>query len=86
MLSFEYSGMNFINIASYDFMWCSVRKECEYIVPSYVTSIQAAAFAKCTKVTSIVLGDSVETICDSAFSECTGLVSISFPNFLRKIE
>ena len=55
-----------------------------YVIREGVTEI-SKAFADCSKVTSIVIPDSVTNIGDGAFEECTGLTSIVIPNSVTSI-
>ena len=45
----------------------------EYTIPESVTSIDQYAFYYCTKLTSVVIGNSVMSIGYSAFANCSGL-------------
>ena len=48
------------------------------IIPVGVTTIEQAAFEKCTALTSIEIPASVETIGDSAFKRCSSLATVTF--------
>ena len=48
------------------------------IIPVGVTTIEQAAFEKCTALTSIEIPASVETIGDSAFMGCSKLATVTF--------
>ena len=50
-----------------------------------VTSIVKSAFAGCTGLTSIIIGNGVTTIGNNAFSGCTGLTSITIPESVTTI-
>ena len=49
-----------------------------YNIPDSVTSIGDYAFASCTGLTSVTIGNSVTSIGDGAFQSCTGLTSVYF--------
>ena len=55
-----------------------------YVIREGVTEIPEA-FADCSKVTSIVIPDSVTSIGAYAFRYCTGLTSIVIPNSVTSI-
>ncbi|MCM1437842.1 MAG: leucine-rich repeat protein [Roseburia sp.] len=50
-----------------------------------VSEIADNAFYKCSRLTGIVIADSVTKIGDGAFSECTNLVSVKLGNGVTKI-
>ncbi len=50
-----------------------------------VTIIDANAFAGCTGLTDVVLGDNVQEIGTNAFLNCTGLTQITIPENVAKI-
>ncbi|MBQ5802307.1 MAG: leucine-rich repeat domain-containing protein, partial [Clostridia bacterium] len=50
-----------------------------------VTSIGEYAFYKCTKLTSVVIPDSVTSIGNFAFSNCTNLTSVTIGNSVTSI-
>ena len=54
-------------------------------IPFNVTSIDANAFDGCDELTSVVIGDTVETIGEEAFQGCTGLTSVTFGNGVTSI-
>ena len=45
-----------------------------------VTSIESSAFAGCSGLTSVTIGNSVTSIGDYAFEGCYGLTSVTIPN------
>lgn len=49
------------------------------------TKIGDSLFHKCTKLTSVIIPDSVTSIGNSAFDYCTGLTSVTFGNGLTSI-
>ena len=51
-----------------------------------VIEIEAAAFARCRKMTSIELPESLVKIGEYAFGECSGLKSVTIPKNVRRIE
>ena len=56
----------------------------ELVIPDYisgyrVTAIADSAFQNCTKLTKLVLPETVKTIGNSAFSGCTGLTEFTIP-------
>ena len=62
---------------------CNSDATGELIIPDQldgfpVTSIGTYAFYKCTRLTSVTIGNSVTSIGDGAFSWCTGLTSVRF--------
>lgn len=50
-----------------------------------VTHIDTNAFANNTRITSVVIPNSVTEICSSAFSSCTSLQSVTIPSSVKKI-
>lgn len=56
-----------------------------YVIPDYVTSIEARAFSGCESLTSLVIPDSVVSIGDGAFSHCESLKNIVLPNSITGI-
>lgn len=51
----------------------------EFVVPEYTTEIGEYAFAGCTRLTSVVLHDRVDSIKDYAFMDCSSLSKINMP-------
>ena len=54
-------------------------------IPAYITSIGDYAFYNCTKLTNLVLPDSVEFIGNYAFYNCEALTGLEMPNNLIHI-
>ena len=57
-----------------------------YVIPNSVTTIDEAAFEKCTGLTSITISNSVKTISNSAFYYCSGLTSLTISKSITSIE
>lgn len=57
-----------------------------YIIPDYVTSIEARAFSGCESLTSLVIPDGVTSIGDGAFCTCESLESLVIPGGVTSIE
>lgn len=55
------------------------------IIPNSITTIDDAAFAKCSSLISIAIPNSVQHINSYAFSGCSGLLSITLPDTLQSI-
>jgi hypothetical protein len=55
-----------------------------YTTPSGVTSVEANAFAGCG-LTNVTIGDSVTSIGESAFGQCTNLSSVTIGNSVTNI-
>ena len=51
-----------------------------------VTAIGSHAFANCTSLLSIDLGNALTAISDNAFSGCTGLTAVKLPDSLKKVK
>ena len=56
-----------------------------FIMPNTVTSIGDRAFAQCTLLTSVAIGEKVVSIGAWAFLECTGLTSVTIPDSVTTI-
>lgn len=54
-------------------------------IPDGVTSIDFAAFADCTSLTSIIIPNSATSIGDSAFSGCSALITVTIPDSVTTI-
>lgn len=54
-------------------------------IPDSVTLIGDSAFNSCSKLKSVVIGKSVETISEYAFRYCTSLEKIVIPDSVKKI-
>ncbi len=59
--------------------------QCDYSVPTGVTSIGDDAFDGCTGLTNVIIPDSVMSIGDGAFDGCTGLTSVIIPDNVTSI-
>lgn len=57
-----------------------------YTVPDGVSSVEDFAFARASRLTDIILPNTVTNIGRSAFRNCTGLVQITLPDGLAMIE
>lgn len=57
----------------------------EFTVPSNVTGIYSGAFNGCENLTTVKMGDSVDTIEGYAFNGCKNLVSVTFSSALNSI-
>ena len=70
---------------------CSTSASRELVIPSTfgrypVTSIGSSAFSSCSKLTSVVIPNSVTSIGQNAFLNCTSLTSIEIPDSVMSIE
>ena len=57
----------------------------DVVFPKGLTKIGAFAFADCTGLTTLTLGDGVKTIGDSAFKGCVGLKKVVFGANVERI-
>ena len=57
----------------------------EYTVSDTVTTIDAAAFDGCYRLTGVIIPNTVTTIGDSAFSECNALTEITIPDSVTSV-
>lgn len=64
---------------------CPPGKQGIVTIPASVTSIGAAAFPSCRKLTTIAIPTSVTSIGELAFQGCDGLTSITIPNSVTSI-
>ena len=48
-------------------------------IPSTVWNIDMYAFSSCSALSSVSLGDNIETLGEAAFSDCTSLTTITLP-------
>jgi len=60
------------------------KEDTEFIIPDGVTTI-GCAFSCCDSLTSVVIGNGVTSIGDSAFFECRSLTSIVIPDSVTSI-
>src|SRR5436305_1325204 len=51
-----------------------------YVIPTSVTNIGFRAFAGCTRLTNVTIGNGVTNIGSGAFSGCANLASVTIPN------
>jgi hypothetical protein len=51
-----------------------------YVIPASVTNIGFRAFAGCTRLTNVTIGNGVTNIGSGAFSGCANLASVTIPN------
>lgn len=58
----------------------------DLVVPDDITEIRQFAFYNCTSLTSVEFGNNLQTIDDSAFKYCTGLVNITVPGSVTDIK
>lgn len=56
-----------------------------YVVPDFVTTIAADAFANCDRLSEIILPNSIKKIGENSFYSCVNLSSITLPPLLREI-
>jgi hypothetical protein len=56
-----------------------------YTVPDFVNSISYGAFSRCSKLSSVIIGDNVTTISISAFSVCEKLDSVTLGKSVASI-
>lgn len=57
-----------------------------FIINDRVTTIDKDAFAFCTSLTSVTIGNSVKSIGDFAFEHCPSLTNITIPNSVTSID
>ncbi len=84
ILYYVKEGEDYATVVGYDGMETDIR-----IASSYeglpVTEIGWMAFRDCRNLTNIVLPNSVTTIQDQAFSDCSALTGVEFGDGLKKI-
>jgi hypothetical protein len=66
-------------------MFSNLKGDFELRLPSSVTAIKDEAFAFCTGLKIVVLGDKVSSVGVSAFEGCSKLLSIDFPENIRTV-
>lgn len=52
----------------------------------HVKVIQGRCFGECQRLTTLDLGDALESVNDSAFYQCTNLTNLAFPTTIKNIE
>lgn len=67
-------------IGEYAFAGCGFR---HFEIPSSVTSVERGAFANCTNLSSVIIGNRI--LGESQFYGCSSLVEISIPDGVTKI-
>jgi hypothetical protein len=55
------------------------------VIPNSVTNIEYSAFGYCTKLTTLILGNSIVSIGDYAFCDCYDLLNITIPGSVNSI-
>ncbi|MBQ4557957.1 MAG: leucine-rich repeat protein [Clostridia bacterium] len=79
-----YLGKSLTSIPSQAFIGCTELTS-DIVIPESCLFIGKSAFAKCVKVSNVVLHDNIQEIQSVAFRE-TGIVEIVWPKNLTKIE
>lgn len=77
-------GVVYIGKTAYQFKGENYPKQ--IVIKSGTVGIAESAFCSCTKLTSVILPDTVEIIGKSAFSDCDRLADIVIPKSLTTIE
>ena len=77
-------GVVYIGKTAYQFKGENYPKQ--IVIKSGTVGIAESAFCSCTKLTSVILPDTVETIGKTAFSDCDRLADIVIPKSLKNIE
>ena len=62
------------------------KKEATYFVPSSINCIAPGSFESCTLLNNIIFPDTLTQIGYWAFSDCTGLTSVSIPSGISVLE
>lgn len=83
-LDFDYEIVNSEVVITF----CNRDSQGDIVIPDTiagypVTTIKASAFAACSKITSVVIPDSVTVIENSAFSGCNGLKSVTISGSVK---
>ena len=71
--------------------WCDESFEGAMAIPDHIDGIPVVeigkwAFARCEKITSVTLPDTVEVVGKCAFEGCTGLEELRLRSGIKKIE
>ncbi len=64
----------------------AAKIDATYTIPGSVRSIYNTAFQCCSKLTSVIISESVTTVGYSAFSHCTALTSVIIGNSVTEIQ
>ena len=96
---FEVGGIYYTVLSATDLTCCADRGDVKYsgevVIPSEVvykgrslkvTKIERNAFAGCTSLASVTIGDSVTYIEENAFEDCTSLTSLTIPDSVTEID
>ena len=81
----EISGLDSLMSSSRTLYISDKKVEGDLIIPDSVTSIVRDAFAYCTGLTSVTIGNGVTSIGWDAFSGCSGLTSVTIPGSVTSI-
>ena len=81
LTSGAFTGRGTVNGVWQDFSICTTLRSAQL----NLISIPAQLFYRCFELTELYLGDSVETIGNSAFYEASGLTLLSIPNSVTEI-
>ena len=68
-----------------DNLYLNGKKITNLVIPEGVTEIKNLAFYGCSGLTSVQFSNSVESIGDETFSDCSGLNDITIPDGIRTI-
>ena len=81
LTNLEYNAVNVTNDLRISYVFRDIGIEGDgviVIVGNEVESIPAYLFSNCSAIRELIIGRSVTSIGDSAFSDCTGLISIEY--------
>lgn len=54
-------------------------------IPSFVTKIEAGAFAECKNLTEVIFHEKIADIANNAFAFCTGLTHVELPDAITEL-